>query len=125
MNEAPRKIERWRKTGRLCSSQDRGFPQNLPEENQEAPQGKTLISAQELVRRECSLGNYPRPLLPRRRPDRDRKVRAKCRQRFCRRNAIGGTRVLVVHGTAIHAFNHIRLLARERDQPLDVIGSAA
>ena len=39
---AQRKIERWRKTGRLCSSQDRGFPQNLPEENQEAPQGKTL-----------------------------------------------------------------------------------
>jgi hypothetical protein len=33
--------------------------------------------------------------------------------------------VLVVHGTAIHAFNHIRLLARKRDQPLDVIESAA
>jgi len=122
---AQRKIERWRKTGRLCSSQDRGFPQNLPEENQEAPQGKTLISAQELVRRECSLG----PALFRRADDRIAIARfapsAASASAAASPMHFGGTRVLVVHGTAIHAFDHIRLLARERDQPLDVIESAA
>jgi hypothetical protein len=74
--------------------------------------GKTGVLTREL----------PRPLLPRRRPDHDRKVRAKCRQRFCRRqpNAIGGTRVLVVHGTAIHA-----TAGEGTGSSFDVIDSAA
>ena len=68
----------------------------------------------------------------------DRKVRTECSERLCRRqpNAIGGTRdqdLLVVHGhsnprlwpPADDLLDHIRLLEGERNQPLDVVESAA
>jgi hypothetical protein len=68
----------------------------------------------------------------------DRKVCAERGERFCRRqaNAIGGTcdqdDLLVLHDTAIQGsgraddlLDYIRPQARERDQPDDVIKSAA
>jgi hypothetical protein len=39
---AQRKIERWRKAGRLCSSQDRGFSEGVSEKIEKATQGKAL-----------------------------------------------------------------------------------
>jgi len=67
----------------------------------------------------------------------DRKVRTECSERLCRRqpNAIGGTRdqdLLVVprHSNprlwppTANLLDHIRLLAKERDQVFDVIDSA-